>query len=148
MGMLKPVLYALCVLMIAMMFHGQEVSAQTFKVGQLDKHCRSFLKLIRKTGKGKLSKSQAVDVVKCSSYIAAFHYGKTVANIENDTLGPYCLPKRLQTTNWMVKNFVRWVAAHPRQKNKVAGIGLLRSLQERYGCDERDRLDKRDRNNK
>lgn len=148
MSMFKLVPYALCVLMLARMLQGQEASAQTFKVGQLDKHCRSYLKLIRRSGKAKLTKNQAVDVVKCTSYIAAFHYGKTIANIENDTFGPYCLPKRLHTTNWLVKNFVRWVAAHPRQTNKVAGIGLLRSLQERYGCDERDRLDKRDRDKK
>ena len=131
--------------MMAMMIQGKEADSQTFKVGQLAKHCRSYLKLIKKSNKGRLTKNHAVDVVKCTSYIAAFHYGKTLTNIENDTFGPYCLPKRQQTTNWFVRNFVRWAAAHPHQKNKVAGIGVMKSLQERYGCDERDRRDRQDK---
>ncbi len=140
MSQCRTLLYALSIFALVLTLQGQQALAQTFTVGQLDKHCRSYLKLIQKTSKGKLAKNQAVDVVKCTSYIVAFHYGKTLANMENDTFGPYCLPKRQQTTNWLVRNFVRWVAAHPGQKSKVAGIGIMKSLQERYGCDERDRV--------
>lgn len=118
----------------------QKAEAQTFTIGQLDKHCRSYLKVIKRRSKGRLTKNQAVDVVKCTSFIAAFHYGKTSANILNETLGPYCLPQKLQTTDWLVKNFVRWVKRHGNQKHRVAGIGIIRSLRERYGCDEKDRI--------
>ncbi len=136
----KTLLYTLGFVVLALIVSWQPGQAQSFTVGQLDKHCRSYLKLSTKARPGKLSKGQAVDVVKCTSFIAAFHYGKTGANILNDTFGPYCLPKNKQTTKWLVRNFVRWVAANPRQKNKVAGIGIMKSLQERYGCDERDRV--------
>ena len=142
MSSFKILFFTLGGLALALIAQKQGATAQIFTTGQLDKHCRSYLKLIKSKGKGKgkLTKKQAVDIVKCISFVAAFHYGKTATNILNDTLGPYCLPTRQQTTSWLVKNFVRWVSTHPRQKNKVAGIGIMKSLQEHYGCDERDRV--------
>ncbi len=116
-------------------------AAPSFSIGQLHKHCVSYLKLQKKRQKRPLTKAQAVDIVKCNVFIAGFHFGKTATNTLNDTLGPYCLPHgEKTTTDWLIRNFVRWSDRHPRQRNEVAGLGIVRSLLERYACDERDRV--------
>ncbi len=113
-----------------------EVSAISFSVGQLDRHCRSYLKLIRPGRKGRLTTAQAVDIVKCNSFIAGFHMGKVATNTLNDTFGPYCLPHgEKTTTNWLIRTFVRWVARHPAQKNRAAAVGVMRALREGYACE-------------
>ena len=141
MGLFRVALFVFCVFSSVLWEQTRLAAAPSFSVGQLHKHCVSYLKLIKKPQKRPLTKAQAVDIVKCNVFIAGFHFGKTGANTLNDTLGPYCLPHgEKTTTNWLIRNFVRWAAKHPHQRNKVAGLGLMRSLLERYACDERDRV--------
>ena len=113
----------------------------SFTVGHLHKHCRAYLKLIKRTSKKPLTKKQTVDIVKCNVFIAGFHFGKISTNMLNDTKGPYCLPNGDKvTSNWIIRRFVNWARRYPRYKAKAAGVGVMRSLQEQYGCDERDRV--------
>ncbi len=137
----KSALFICCVFWLVLWEQGSLVAAPSFSVGQLHKHCVSYLKLTKKPAKRPLTKAQSVDIVKCNVFIAGFHFGKTGTNTLNDTLGPYCLPHGGKTTtDWLIRNFVRWAAKHPHLQNRVAGLGLMRSLLERYACDERDRV--------
>ncbi len=116
----------------------REAGAVSFTVGQLQHHCQSYLKLLGRKSKARLTKAQAVDIVKCNSFIVGFHFGKTVANEENGTVGPYCLPRLRNTSDWLVRNFVRWAGRNPRYKRKTAAFGLYKSLQEKYACSDGD----------
>lgn len=109
-------------------------------VGQLETKCRYYLRQPAKLNLKKMSKRQMVNIAICTSFISAFHAGKIAANILNDTIGPYCLPQNYEKHNRLIKTFVRWAAKHPRQKGRSAAFGIVRSLQSKFGCDERDRI--------
>ncbi|MCF6198800.1 MAG: hypothetical protein L3J67_05290 [Hyphomicrobiaceae bacterium] len=125
--------------LMALVFPGQ--AAASFTVGELSQHCRSFLKLQKRKSSKRLTRQQVIDVVKCSSFVAGIHFGKIATNVRNDTHGPYCLPNGGKvTTKWIVKVFIDWSRRHPREKASPAAVGIMKSLMERYGCDERDRV--------
>ena len=129
-----------CIVILMLMMQPVRAAA-AFSVGHLDKHCRSYLKLIKRTNNRAFTKKQTVDIVKCNVFIAGFHFGKISTNVLNDTKGPYCLPNAGKvTTNWIIRRFVNWAKRHPRDRGRAAGYGIMRSLQEGYGCDERDRV--------
>ncbi len=115
--------------------------ATSFSVKQLDRHCRSYLKIDKKRSKKHLTRQQVIDVVKCSSFVAGIHLGKIATNTSNDTTGPYCLPNGGKvTTIWVIRVFLDWARRHPRERASPAAAGIMLALIEKYACDERDRV--------
>lgn len=107
-------------------------------VGTLHQKCRVFLRYVKNLDVKKRSKRQLVDMVTCSAFVTGFNFGKVTTNILNNTNGPYCPPHGYENGDRLIRIFVNWAKRHPRMRRKPAAIGLLRSMQELYGCDEQD----------
>ena len=137
--MIKRVLQLVVVLMLVQKADPANATA-AFSVAQLERHCRSYLKILKKKKSRPLTKKQTVDIVKCSSFVAGIHLGKIATNAANNTHGPYCLPRGNSTTTvWIIRKFVNWARRYPRSKKRSAAYGVMRSLMEYNACYEPDK---------
>ncbi len=135
--------FVIVMLVVAVLISGaQEAHARstTLSVGLLYKKCSFYLRQPAKLDARKLSKQQVADMAICSAFISGFNFGKTTANIMNETIGPYCLPRGLERGDRLVRIFVSWASRHPHMRRKAAAVGIVQAMRERYGCDERDKV--------
>ena len=132
--MIRQVLQLVVVLMFVQKAHPVSAAA-SFSVIQLERHCKSYLKMLKRKKSRPLTRKQTIDIVKCSSFVAGIHLGKIATNAANNTHGPYCLPRGNSTTTiWIIKRFVSWARRHPRSKSRPAASGVMRSLMEYNAC--------------
>ena len=132
-------LFVVLIFVFAVIGNNAIAGSRTLSVGSLHSKCRFYLKQPLKLDARQLSKQNVADMAICSAFIAGFKFGKVSANVMNETTGPYCLPKGYERGDRLIRNFVRWAVRNPRHEKRAAGYGIMRSLQEHYACDERDR---------
>lgn len=136
----RTVIIALFLLLTGMGSSNALADSGALTVGSLHKKCSLFLRYAVKLDAKKRSKRQLVDMVTCSAFVSGFNFGKVTTNLLNDTNGPYCPPKNYEKGDRLIRIFVNWAVRHPRMRRQPAAIGILRSMQELYGCDEQHRI--------